>query len=709
MSYDNNEQWHEIENSTVHSGDKSVNLSSPYNFVEPPNKVLETPWGNSELLKSEDGNPTHERPYAEAISGSFEVDWTFEEPFLIGGTEKKDDFDQPVKYDGEYVIPGASIRGMLRNVLEITTATRITLMDREKRFAFRDFSFDSNLGYKWLHVACGTYFNNNQQREAANLMVNKFIKAGYLVPPCKDAFNNKASMNSWKLIPCEFARIEKSEAWQLIRPNNKEQFSGDAWLEGDIYKRYKHVEDNILKHFECNVGIRDTNERIDRKWHQANPLNVHPPQHRIKKSNKKSGTISLVGDGVNNTSWLFHYDKKSISDAIDVPQEVMENFIDAHSNDTGNTVALDFWQEINANDASQHIPVLYIKRDEPGSDIPLAQQFFISLSRFLKMPHAYSIGEMAENSNAPFHKDIDGNLDFVQALFGHIPDEDVENELVDKPLTQAWKTRVFFRHGALTTPAEQLETKNVIGATCSPRASFSPYYLRPKAGESSQNHWSDKNARLAGVKRYPIRKGYKPFADEKSHTPAAHESKMCFVKNKHANTGTQFRAPIKLHNVHPIELGGLLWAIGFCGLDKSEDEKIWRHAMGRGKPRGYGQLRGELVKDSLRLETGLGESLDHECLVKLVQQFEAWLCENFGVDDITEIDHILELRAMANPEIGHILHEQGMLQYPEGRASKGIPVDSPTILGHKTIKEVANKRAENNPLHLWRYPRENKP
>ena len=86
-------------------------LRAPYTFVPTPQKVLASPTENLDLS----------RPVKGAISGTLTVNWTNETPLLVGGRE---DNTAPFRVGEDYMLPGASTRGLTRATLEIASFHR---------------------------------------------------------------------------------------------------------------------------------------------------------------------------------------------------------------------------------------------------------------------------------------------------------------------------------------------------------------------------------------------------------------------------------------------------------------------------------------------------------------------------------------------------------------------------------------------------------
>ena len=122
-----------------------MSIKSPYNFVPAPSEkeVFKPDWANK---------VSHDIPFSDGESGEIELKITSMTPIFIRNGHKKDDqtneFSHYVNENGEkkYFIPGSSLKGMFRNVLEIMSFSRMDKeMVNDDRYSFRDLSKSGNL------------------------------------------------------------------------------------------------------------------------------------------------------------------------------------------------------------------------------------------------------------------------------------------------------------------------------------------------------------------------------------------------------------------------------------------------------------------------------------------------------------------------------------------------------------------------------------
>ena len=176
-------------------GQSIEKITAPYNFVPLSKKVFFPDWA---------GQVSHDVPFVDGISGELECELTTHTPIYVrnGGLwrreEGRNDYQNDkeaqsffyVKEAGEplFMIPGTSLKGMLRNVVEIASFGKMCRVD-DARYSVRD------LNHKTLYM---------------NRM--KHVKAGWLV-----LSDDKIE---WEIIPCDYALINHD---LLGKPGLKEK------------------------------------------------------------------------------------------------------------------------------------------------------------------------------------------------------------------------------------------------------------------------------------------------------------------------------------------------------------------------------------------------------------------------------------------------------------------------------------------------------
>ena len=198
---------------------------APYNFVELPEKVI---------LSEPEGLKLHNQYSPDRHTGEISCTLTTSSPLYIRGGFTPDDFTQfgeesssidklerlnteqrkrradffAYPQNRRPVIPGSSLRGMLRSLIEIISYGKIDKVS------------DTNLVYRAVGdtTSLGDAYRNRLLKDAGNGRYRFLIKAGYVIATGK---------NSWSIRPAKeltngtsFARIEEDDI-----PNNLGQWT----------------------------------------------------------------------------------------------------------------------------------------------------------------------------------------------------------------------------------------------------------------------------------------------------------------------------------------------------------------------------------------------------------------------------------------------------------------------------------------------------
>lgn len=96
----------------------------PYCFIPLSEKVVYAPEAVT--------NGVMDTPLEGGLSGTITLDWVFETPMLIGETKEEAGVATPFKLGKHYAIPGATLRGHIRHLMETITAARLTKLNRQE-------------------------------------------------------------------------------------------------------------------------------------------------------------------------------------------------------------------------------------------------------------------------------------------------------------------------------------------------------------------------------------------------------------------------------------------------------------------------------------------------------------------------------------------------------------------------------------------------
>ena len=119
-------------------------ITAPYNFVPLNDKIFYPPWASEDALKN-----IHDVPFEDGESGVIELEITAKSPIFIKDSKNPSEFCHSINENGgkEYYIPATSIKGMIRNVLEIMSFSKIRIdeVKHKKYLSVRDMTDRKNL------------------------------------------------------------------------------------------------------------------------------------------------------------------------------------------------------------------------------------------------------------------------------------------------------------------------------------------------------------------------------------------------------------------------------------------------------------------------------------------------------------------------------------------------------------------------------------
>jgi len=106
-------------------------IKAPFNFVPVSDTVFTPDWADQ---------ISQDIPFEDGMSGTIELKITAETPIFIKTGQRRDQKDEDNSFsnvNGEYFIPGTSLKGSIRNVLEIMSFGKMDHVEN-KKFTFRE-------------------------------------------------------------------------------------------------------------------------------------------------------------------------------------------------------------------------------------------------------------------------------------------------------------------------------------------------------------------------------------------------------------------------------------------------------------------------------------------------------------------------------------------------------------------------------------------
>ncbi len=532
-------------------------VTAPFRFVPLNDKVS--------ILK--DTPCPHNMPKADRLSAVIDVDWQVETPLLIGETRESPNGTEtvePFRLGQSWAIPGSTLRGAIRSVVEIAAAGRLSQLNRHARFALRDFEHPR---YKdFVQRTLGT----------------PGLQAGWLT-----RIDGRPHIT-----PCAWGYVRIADLVGSEDPS--------------VTSRWAH-KTRQAKYDDRNITWQDTGAFAPT---QAKPF-ADAGEHQGKRlfrpgdSNRKGHLVvsgAIPGTGIVSKKYEYVFFDAGV-DPVPISDLAWDVFETSNCKPSQNARKPDgSWKEFHGTYLKGgRVPVFYVgDLAQNATD----REFSFGLTRLYRIPHARSIGDVLAES-APAHRVAAqaGALpdpDFVDALFGfvHEPKDliagltaeaQVEERYDPKKLARKGRVTFEFAHPVDASAFRLWPDKPVTTIMGPPKPSFAPFYLEGVEKDYSAGG----DVALAGRKRYLAR--HRPGQDGDPAKPLlealrAQDADVSGDTKTHlrflAPVGdARFRGRIRLHNASPAELGAILWALTFGGDPEA------RHLIGRGKPFGAGQTR----------------------------------------------------------------------------------------------------------------------
>lgn len=553
-----------------------MSIELPYNFV---------PVHPSVYFPQDAGLSTQDIPFKDGICGTIDITIEAETPVFVSHPTSKDTagprsfFQTP---DGKFGIPGSSVRGVVRSVVEIASFSRLGPVT-DRRYGVRDLQNPSLYG---KHMA--TLDSSGGKRGA--MATVPLVSAGWLMrAKPEDIAKGKGVA---VIVPCNFAKME----YGFVRTLAKERKIVGLDMDSKASAAQKYAAWG-------NASL-DFKAEFD-----ATPVRGPEPANAQLGQGERLGTVRYVrGTGTGQAATLVmtgqptgprrgakHHDFAFFGSAggpIWVSEAAFRDFAFIHSDAGQQHKATlqpneEWAYHKRSFDQGLAIPVFFLL-DLPadGNTRPLRS---FGLAMMFRLAYRHTLAEvlLASQPHA-----IRERLDFAEALFGRVDPEKKTvvpaGKISGRP---ALKGRVSF--GLCRAVGTPLPANEIRAILSSPKASFYPAYVQQgTVREESEGTVPGRNyatymdseggkpkARLRGWKRYraqaPITSPYIP--------PKSKPNQQTVFKP--LPTGTVFHGELRVHNVRPDELGALLWALNFGEHPNA------RHLLGMAKALGYGRVK----------------------------------------------------------------------------------------------------------------------
>ncbi len=438
------------------------NIKTPFNFVPNSNNVFIPEWAD---LISQD------IPFSDGVSGTINLTITAKSPIFIRNGHTKEDQDKKndaynsfsKTKDGRYFIPGTSIKGEVRSILEILSFSRLTTDPRVK-FAQREWD---NRNLYPLKSQQGDMFCGYLRRTGEGYEIVSHGK------PYRISHREIDKILGNSLFESHFSRAKGIDLNSTINGYDPKTAAFKYSLIGRDVEKLKNLMFNKLN-----------NDSRDRKVVPARDGSI-------------KGDIILTGQP---DTWVFH---RRMSGGkfyeFVFPAEVGRSYPISELNfDYFKFIYNESaeWKRIKSLiESNEGVPVFFrLDRRNNVKDFGMAFLY--------KLPYEKSPQDVLNEQ----YKNFIGKKDVAQCLFGYTDDDD------------SLKGRVQFCSAFSGNATPDNPVTLVLN---SPKASYYPIYIRQDSSRVI-NYKTYNDGLLAGWKRYHVRKDNcvwnKKVGDEKMDT-----------------------------------------------------------------------------------------------------------------------------------------------------------------------------------------------
>jgi hypothetical protein len=558
--------------------------TSPYRFITLNERVLSAP----EAVRT----AALDLPLPGGFSGTIALVWEAETPLLIGSAQGTGTNEEvvPLRHGNTPVIPGATLKGLLRTGIEIVTLGRLSQLNARHRFGIRDFD-------DWYYSDDG----HGQSRLAWDKLETGWLQR---VPASED--ERARGLSDYLVTPCDKRTIRIRDLPFLSGVSEGQRHA--TWLGMTLARKYGHAGMLAGAAFDFAPAPPRRFTRVadgqDVKPAEAGEVGVYvfsgplsvlprnPTDEDIERLAAELDRQDREPAKGNRKKREYVFLDRPGEQPVRVPQAVFDSFHLIHSAPSGRGWSpTGSWAVLRPTlvEHGRRIPVFILGDIRSG-------RFDMGLTRSFKVAHAASVGDVLERTGGGVHRwRPEVEPDWAEALFGHVFEPEADTAGAALP------PRDFARRGRVAVGFAHAETPSTLFPPCGqcairttmmgPRASFAPHYVT-----GPEKHWSAPDARLAG------RKGY--FPRFQGGTPAEAQdllradrtrpqqgggdgtvSRLRFLVPATGARTIRFRSELRLHNLLAEEVGALLWVLTHGG------DGTLRHMLGRGRPFGAGQMR----------------------------------------------------------------------------------------------------------------------
>ncbi len=583
--------------------DEAREAVAPYNFVPLPEKIVTMPV---------DALPDQGKFHAGRHTGHIDCLLTTESPVFVRAglnpeqvKQGKQSKDLPgffyLNDENQPVIPGSSLRGMLRTLVEIVTYSKVTFVS-DKKMVYRSVGGATNHDAHYRDMMM--HFDGDRDRKK---YYTPLIKGGYMV---------KKGSRDWAIRPAKevdgvtYAHIHIDEGFfKTLKPVSHTKNAFDVYIRTSPYD-YQEVRGGFLKIKYARVQ----------------------ESNRTPAPGLRPATLALSGWMNSKRSEAVVYEP----DLQAVLLPLTDDQVDAYTEQISKEQVKLLGEKGVLNDGQ---PVFYITDTE-------GQVVFFGHARMFRVPYP---GSPFDYIPRDLREPKKGTVDFAEAIFGFLPDDARET---------GHAGRVSITDARLVPGQNEIwitSTKTIIPKILSgPKPTTFQHYLvqtepdnyeigkmrdgKPKTETRLRDFASPTPGEtvLRGTKFY-WHKGAVGVSDIQE-SGKVDDKDTQHTRINPLNIGVQFNFRVQFDNLSKEELGALMFVLDILGGGETTRLKI-----GMGKPYGMGAVKIapklSLMKPTRRYaalfseaawDTGEAESIPQG--QRLVQDFLSFMKQELGVE-----------------------------------------------------------------------------
>jgi len=473
-------------------------IKAPFNFVPLNDKVFFPDWADK---------ISQDVPFEDGLSGTIKLKIIARTPiFVRNGHTENDANARNNNYksfskteDDQFFIPGTSIKGAIRSVLEILSYGKMGKNQVvNQSFGLRDLSKNAD----------GDFYREKISTEKVHCGWLQLKDGHFYLDDCGLPWRISVELIDDKL-GTRLAAFVKDKTNFKSDENRTASKKYDLFGELNLDYRFSPDEDTRNR---LSVG-----NRLFVKFDDYGELGTivftgQPGERKIGNKKTKSGKDSWVGK-----FFEFVFPSKQEKKGMLLDDSLVNEFISVHRNSPDYK---DFRKD--QLNRGEKIPVFFVYKGD-GKAIEA-----IGLSYMFKYPAFNTIYDALPEDHFSDKRDL------PECLFGDVASR------------SALKGRIAFGNAMLDGACHILSESNVV--LSSPNPSYYPLYL----GDGQT--WNSEKIHLAGRKRYPTRNSL-------SATPEGTEGMENVMTPLDA--GAEFYETIRYHNLKRVEVGALLSALLF--------------------------------------------------------------------------------------------------------------------------------------------------